>query len=104
MRALRQYVELEITLPKSEHRIMVTALVARIIDGLEVEPGKIAHGHGHGHGLGLDFFLFDARAKNEWHRFIREVRAERAGASRRGSVTISGGHPGASSLDRNRRT
>jgi PilZ domain-containing protein len=71
-RELRQYVELEITLPMTERRIIVTALVARIIDGLATSSGR------RGRGLGLDFFLFDARAKSEWHDFIREVRRERS--------------------------
>src|SRR5207249_7411527 len=72
MRTLRQYVELEISVPRSGQRISVTAMVARLIDGLVTTSGS------RGRGLGLDFFLFDARAKNDWHNFIQEVRRERA--------------------------
>lgn len=69
-RPLRQYVELEITLPAPSPKITATALVARLIDDVDC-------GTDHGRtGLGLDFFLFDARAKNEWQRFIARVRSD----------------------------
>jgi hypothetical protein len=70
MRLLRQYVELEITLPNGDQRVCVTAMVVRIIDRVELSNGRS------GRGLGLDFFLFDARAKNEWQRFIQDLRTE----------------------------
>jgi hypothetical protein len=71
-RALRQYVELDVILPAPLPRIHVTALVARLIDQVEVSRGR------RGRGLGLDFFLFDSRAKVEWQRFIARVRMELA--------------------------
>jgi hypothetical protein len=67
-RTMRQYVELELTLPNS--RIGVTAMVARTIEGLEAKDGK------RGRGIGLDFFLFDSRAKVEWQRFMMIARSE----------------------------
>jgi hypothetical protein len=69
-RTLRQYVELELTLPSPSPKIGVTAMVARVIDGLELEDGR------HGRGLGLDFFLFDSKAKVEWQKFIQRARTE----------------------------
>ncbi len=65
-RPLRQYVELEISLPEPINRsVLVTAMVARHAD--EVSEGAQQ-------GLGLDFFLFDAKAKDDWQFYLRLLR------------------------------
>ncbi|MCK6547059.1 PilZ domain-containing protein, partial [Myxococcota bacterium] len=69
-RSLRQYVELELTLPAPSSKLSVTAVVARIAEDLELADGT------RGKGFGLDFFLFDAKAKAEWQRFMARLRTE----------------------------
>ena len=55
-RPLRQYVELELTLP-GEERIALTAMVAR----------------GDGRELGLELFKLEARAKQRWQGYLAEL-------------------------------
>lgn len=55
-RRLRQYVELELTLP-SEKRIALTAMVARPIEG----------------GAALDFFALEAGVRQQWQAFLTDM-------------------------------
>lgn len=57
--ALRQYVELEITLP-TEERVALTAMVSRIF----------------GTGAALDFFTIDSEAQKRWQAFLSSVPRE----------------------------
>lgn len=66
-RALRQYMELELSLPEPRATISVTAMVARQADLIRPDGQRIP-------GIGLDFFLFDAQAKAHWHQYLRHLR------------------------------
>lgn len=66
-RALRQYMELELSLPQPRATISVTAMVTRLADLVRPDGQRIP-------GIGLDFFLFDAQAKAHWQQYLKHLR------------------------------
>lgn len=66
-RALRQYMELELSLPQPRATISVTAMVTRLADLVRPDGQRIP-------GIGLDFFLFDAQAKAQWQQYLKHLR------------------------------
>ncbi len=85
-RGLRQYVELELTLPSPAVTIGVTAKVIR-----QAELSR-SQSDGPESGFGLEFYLFDASAKGHWLRFLGELRRGELSASAPRRALLAGPH------------